>query len=101
MSIKPQDILFFIIVIGLFYFRKPKLFAILGLLFFLAAIPLFSFWVFFTAQRFIWYGALLLIISIGFNLTLVIKNNDDLKFKKKKAKVSSSVLRKLRYIGKK
>lgn len=54
---KPQDILFLIAVLALLIKREPKWFVLAGLLCLIAAIPLFSLWVFFTAQRLVYYAA--------------------------------------------
>lgn len=61
---KPQDILFIIILVGLLFLRKPKFLIAAGLLCLLLSIPLFSFWVFFTAERLVEYGAGLLLAAI-------------------------------------
>lgn len=53
---KPQDIVFFVILAGLIFLRKPRLFEIVGLLCFALAMPFFAKWIFFTAQRLVMYG---------------------------------------------
>jgi len=53
---KPQDLIFIIILIGLLLTRKPKWLVIAGLVCLVAAIPLFGFWIFFTAQRLTYYA---------------------------------------------
>lgn len=53
---KPQDILFFVSYALLLALRRPKLFVWYGLACLLAAMPLFGFWVFFTAERLTWYA---------------------------------------------
>lgn len=55
---KLQDIIFSIVVIFLFALRKPVTFVYAGLGFLILSIPLFSRWVFFTAERCTWYAAL-------------------------------------------
>jgi hypothetical protein len=60
---KPQDILFILILIFLLWKRNPKYFSIAGLACLLISIPLFHFWIFFTAQRLVWYAFVLLAIS--------------------------------------
>jgi hypothetical protein len=47
-----------------------------GILCLVFAIPLFAFWVFFTAERLIWYGALLLLTGIFFRLYKEINEKD-------------------------
>jgi len=52
-----QDIIFLLVVLILLYKRNYKYFIYLGLLSLLISVPLFSFWVFFTAQRLTYYAA--------------------------------------------
>jgi hypothetical protein len=62
---KPQDILFFILFVVFFLWRKSmKLTTIAGLLCLFFAIPLFATWTFFTAQRLTWYAAGFFLLSI-------------------------------------
>jgi thiamine transporter ThiT len=62
---KIQDIGFFIILLALVFFkRNPKWFVVAGLVCLTLSMPLFHFWIFFTAQRFIEYGAAFLFIAI-------------------------------------
>jgi len=61
---KPQDIVFLIILLTLFIAKKPRLLVWVGLLCILLAMPLFSFWVFFTAERLVMYAAGFLFIAI-------------------------------------
>jgi hypothetical protein len=61
---KLQDIVFFILIAILFIFRKPTWFVYVGLLCFIFAIPLFARWIFFTGERFVWYGAAFIVASI-------------------------------------
>lgn len=69
---KAQDILFFVLISFLLIFlRKPKVIAILGLVSIILSIPLFQFWIFFTAQRLVWYGVGLIFMSI---ILLTVKN---------------------------
>ena len=56
---KPQDIVFFAVLILLLSLRKPRLLVWAGLSCLVAAAPLFARWVFFTAERLTWYAALL------------------------------------------
>lgn len=53
---KPQDILFIVILLALLITRKPKWLAIAGFVCLIASVPLFHFWIFFTAQRLIYYA---------------------------------------------
>lgn len=54
---KIQDILFIIILVILVWKRNPKFLLIAGILSLILAIPLFKLWVFFTADRLVWYAA--------------------------------------------
>jgi hypothetical protein len=65
---KPQDILFLLILAFLVFKRKPRLIIVIGLSCIFVAIPLFYFQVFFTAQRLISYAALLVFVAIVFML---------------------------------
>lgn len=53
---KPQDILFIVLLLFLFWKRAPNWFVIAGLVCLVLSIPLFQFWVFFTAERLVWYA---------------------------------------------
>jgi hypothetical protein len=61
---KPQDILFIIILLALLFLRKPRILVWAGLLCFFLSIPLFAHWVFFTAERLVEYGAGFFLSSI-------------------------------------
>ncbi len=54
---KIQDLFFILIFLFVFWRRSPRLATIIGLLCLLLAIPLFKFWIFFTAERLTWYAA--------------------------------------------
>lgn len=54
---KPQDIVFILLLIVLLLVRKPRVLLFAGLGSWILAIPLFATWVFFTAERLTWYGA--------------------------------------------
>lgn len=64
---KPQDIVFLIILVVLLYKRDTRLFVITGLICLVAAIPLFARWIFFTAERLTWYAALCFLFAIFFS----------------------------------
>lgn len=61
---KPQDILFIVILIAFIVWRRPKVLVIAGLLCLLLAMPLFAHWVFFTAERLVMYAAGFLLVAI-------------------------------------
>lgn len=61
---KPQDILFILILLALLFWRKPRFLVSAGLVCFILSIPLFSFWVFFTAERLVMYAAGFLLMAV-------------------------------------
>lgn len=63
-----QDLGFLLSLGILVWLRKPKLTVVAGLVSLLLAVPLFHFWIFFTAERLTWYGAGFLLLSILQNL---------------------------------
>jgi hypothetical protein len=66
---KPQDILFFIVLLSLFFIkRKPKIFIAAGLGCLLVAVPLFAFHIFFSAERMVWYAAGFILAGIILSL---------------------------------
>lgn len=65
---KIQDVIFLIVLGVVLSKHSPKLTAFFGILCLISAIPLFSFWVFFTAQRFVWYAAVFFLLSVIFSL---------------------------------
>jgi hypothetical protein len=60
---KPQDILFIILLLGLVFTRKPKILVWAGLACFIISMPLFAKWIFFTAERLVMYGAGFLVVA--------------------------------------
>lgn len=61
---KIQDVVFFIIFVFLILSQRPRWTVIIGLFFLFLAIPLFSFWIFFTAERLIWYAAACFLLAM-------------------------------------
>lgn len=61
---KPQDIGLLILLCVLILLRRTKVCIVAGLICFLLAIPLFAQWIFFTAERLVWYGALFVFLGI-------------------------------------
>jgi len=61
---KPQDILFIIILLALLSVRRPRLLVWAGLLSLFLSMPLFSFWIFFTAERLVMYATGFLLVAI-------------------------------------
>ncbi len=54
---KIQDLIFIIIFLFVLWRRSERLSVMIGLSCLLLAIPLFKFWIFFTAERLTWYAA--------------------------------------------
>lgn len=65
---KIQDIVFFVVLALLILKRNPRLAALSGISCLLLSIPLFSFWIFFTAERLTWYAAAFFGLAIIFHL---------------------------------
>lgn len=65
---KNQDLIFFVVLLAIFFSRRPRLFVYAGLGCLLLAIPLFAKWVFFTAERLTWYAAVFFFIFILISL---------------------------------
>jgi len=61
---KPQDIVFIILLAFLLWKRNPKYLVVAGLLCLVLSMPLFHFWVFFTAERLVMYAAGFLLSSL-------------------------------------
>lgn len=61
---KIQDIVFFVILLFLVFKHSPKWATIAGLISLALSIPLFSFWIFFTAERLTWYAAAFFLVAI-------------------------------------
>lgn len=70
---KLQDIVFIIILIFLLWKRKPEWFVWGGLIFLVISIPLFAFWVFFTAERLAYYAWAFFVLGVIF-FTIQLKN---------------------------
>ena len=71
---KPQDLLFLLILIVLLYKKKPDLFVWAGIISLVVSMPLFAKWVFFTAERLVLYAALFFLVSILLNLKTIRDN---------------------------
>ncbi len=63
---KPQDAVFFVVLLLLL--RKPGWLPWVGLGCFVLAIPLFGQWIFFTAERWTWYGSAFIFIALLISL---------------------------------
>lgn len=71
---KIQDIVFFVVLALLMIKRDPKIAVFCGIAFLVLSIPLFSFWIFFTAERLTWYGAAFFLLALVFNMIVLGKN---------------------------
>lgn len=71
---KPQDILFIIGFILVLYKRSSNLSVVVGILLLILSIPLFSFWIFFTAERLVMYAAAFFLLAIIFSILDFRKN---------------------------
>ncbi len=65
---KPQDILFFLILFILIGIRKSNWIVTAGVLSVLISIPLFSRHIFFTAEHLTYYAAGFFLTAVGFQL---------------------------------
>ncbi len=61
---KIQDIVFFVVLALLIVKRNLKLAALCGIVCLFLSIPLFSFWIFFTAERLTWYATAFFCLAI-------------------------------------
>lgn len=61
---KPQDIIFMLILLILLWKKDPQYLVLCGLICLLLSIPLFHFWVFFTAERLVMYSAGFLLAAL-------------------------------------
>ncbi len=65
---KIQDIVFFAALVLLIIKHNPKIAVFCGLACLILSIPLFSFWIFFTAERLVWYAAGFFLLAVIFYL---------------------------------
>jgi hypothetical protein len=61
---KPQDIVFFTILVAFLFFKKYTWLVYAGIGSLFLSIPLFATWTFFTAQRLTWYAMAFLAIFV-------------------------------------
>lgn len=71
---KIQDLAFALVFLFVLYWRNSQLSVVAGLLCLLLAIPLFAFWIFFTAERLVWYAAAFFLYAIFINLFKEVKS---------------------------
>jgi hypothetical protein len=65
---KIQDIVFFVVLALLILKYSPKFAIICGIACLLLSVPLFSFWIFFTAEHLTWYAAGFFLLAIILHL---------------------------------
>lgn len=70
---KVQDIAFVLLFLFVLWRSNERLSVIIGLFCLFLAIPLFQFWIFFTAERLTWYAAAFFAYGILSQLTKLIK----------------------------
>lgn len=61
---KLQDLFFLTVFFILLFKHDPKWFVILGIVCLILSMPLFAFWVFFTAERLTWYAGAFFLAAI-------------------------------------
>lgn len=61
---KIQDLAFILFFLFALWRRSPRFSIIVGLFCLVISIPLFKFWIFFTAERLTWYGAVFFLHAI-------------------------------------
>ncbi len=76
MVIKIQDLAFILVFLLVFWRRSSKLAVSIGLFCLVLAIPLFKFWIFFTAERLTWYAAAFFAYSIILQLFELLKKGN-------------------------
>lgn len=70
---KPQDIFFVVLFLLVLLKKDSRVSMAIGIVCILLSIPLFSFWVFFTAERLTWYGAAFFLLTTVLQLKEVQK----------------------------
>jgi len=63
-NMKPQDILFLVVLVILLILRRPKLAVGVGLTSIIISMPLFAKHIFFTAEHLTWYAASFFLLAI-------------------------------------
>jgi len=73
---KIQDVFFIFLFLFIIWRKTPLLAVFMGILFLIGSIFLFSFSVFFTAERLTWYAAAFILYAVVFNLLNGNKNEN-------------------------
>jgi hypothetical protein len=63
-EMKPQDVIFGLLFLFVLWRQKSQPAVFLGLSCLLLAMPLFQFWIFFTAERLVWYATAFLMYAV-------------------------------------
>lgn len=72
---KPQDIVFIVVLIVLVAWKRdPKYLVYAGLVSLMLALPLFEYWIFFTAQRIVMYAYTFFLIAVFLNIYRVYRS---------------------------
>lgn len=61
---KIQDIAFLFVLVLVVLLRKPKISIAIGIMCLLISIPLYSRWIFFTAERLVLYAACFILVGV-------------------------------------
>jgi hypothetical protein len=70
---KIQDLGFFLLFCLVLWRRNSRVSIIIGLMCLILAIPLFKFWIFFTAERLTWYAAAFFAFAILIQISSLAK----------------------------
>lgn len=74
---KIQDIIFVLTLVFLLYKHNSYWLVVAGIVCLIISIPLFSFWIFFTAERLTWYAAGFFLLAIIFYIFNIKKYESD------------------------
>jgi hypothetical protein len=74
---KIQDLGFFLLFCLVLWRRNQRLSIIIGLMSLFLAMPLFKFWIFFTAERLTWYAAAFFALAIFLAMFRLTKKNEN------------------------
>jgi len=70
---KVQDLGFFLLFLLVLWRRNSRVSIIIGLMSLFLAMPLFKFWIFFTAERLTWYAAAFFALAILLSMSSLTK----------------------------
>jgi len=78
---KIQDILFLVVFAILLFKHKENSFVAFGLGCFLLAMPFFYLYVFFTAERLVYYGVILILVEVVLRISRKYTNLSETRYK--------------------